>query len=81
MRGQEEQREEQTVLERRCLLLVSEGEETRGALENADRQRKTLEIELTETNEKYNDLNNQVEYRLQHLLFSVLSIINQIKLA
>lgn len=60
MRSHEERREEQAALERRCALLVSEGEETRAALESAERARKALEPELQEANEKYGDLNNQV---------------------
>lgn len=60
MRSHEERREEQAAMERRCVLLVSEGEETRAALESAERARKALETELQEANEKYNDLNNQV---------------------
>lgn len=47
-------------MERRCALLVGEGEETRAALESAERARKALETELQEGNEKYSDLNNQV---------------------
>lgn len=47
-------------MERRCTLLASEGEETRTALETAERARKALETELQEANEKYSDLNNQV---------------------
>lgn len=60
MRSHEECREEQAAVERRCALLVSEGEETHAALESAERVRKTLETELQEANEKYGDLNNQV---------------------
>lgn len=59
-RVQEELREEQALLERRCALLVTEGEESRTALEAAERARKTLETELQEATEKYNDINNQV---------------------
>lgn len=62
VRSHEEQREEQAAMERRCVLLVSEGEETRAALESAERARKTLETELQEANEKYCDLNNQVSH-------------------
>lgn len=47
-------------MERRCTLLVSEGEETRAALECAERARKALETELQEASEKHSDLNNQV---------------------
>lgn len=60
VRSHEERREEQAAMERRCLLLVSEGEETCAALESAERARKALETELQEANEKYSDLNNQV---------------------
>lgn len=60
MRSHEERREEQAAMERRCALLVSDGQETRAALESAERARKALETELHETNEKYSDLNNQV---------------------
>lgn len=60
MRSHEERREEQAAVERRCGLLVSEGEETRAALESAERARKALETELQEASEKYTDLNNQV---------------------
>lgn len=60
VRSHEERMEEQAAMERRCVLLVSEGEETRAALESAERARKTLETELQEANEKYCDLNNQV---------------------
>lgn len=59
-RVQEELREEQTLLERRCTLLVTEGEESRAALEAAERVRKSLETELHETAEKYNTLDSQV---------------------
>lgn len=48
------------AMERRCSLLVSEGEGTHAALESAERARKALEIELQESGEKYSDLNNQV---------------------
>lgn len=60
-RVQEELREEQALLERRCALLVAEGEESRTTLEAAERVRKTLETELQEATEKYNDINNQVQ--------------------
>lgn len=60
MRSHEERREEQAAMERRCVLLVSGGDETRAALESAERARKALETELQEANEKYSDLNNQV---------------------
>lgn len=60
MRSHEECREEQAAAERRCALLLGEGEETRSALESVERVRKTLETELQEANEKYGDLNNQV---------------------
>lgn len=59
-RLQEELREEQALLERRCTLLVTEAEEGRTGLEAAERARKTLETELQESREKYNDINNQV---------------------
>lgn len=62
VRSHEEQREEQAAMERRCVLLVSEGEETRAALESAERARKALETEQQEANEKYCDLNNQVSH-------------------
>lgn len=64
-RIQEELREEHSLLERRCALLVSEGEENRTALEATERARKTLETELQEATEKYNDINNQVKPRNQ----------------
>lgn len=60
VRSHEERREDQAALERRCALLVGEGEETRSALECAERARKVLETELQDANEKYSDLNNQV---------------------
>lgn len=60
VRSHEECREEQAAMERRCAVLVSEGEETRVALESAERARKALETELQEANDKYSDLNNQV---------------------
>lgn len=59
-RVQEELREERTLLERRCTLLVTEGEEGRASLEAVERSRKALETELQETSEKYNELDNQV---------------------
>lgn len=62
MRSHEEHREEQAALERRCALLVSESEETRSGLENAERARKALEVELQEVSEKHGDLNNQVSF-------------------
>lgn len=62
VRSHEECREEQAAMERRCSLLVSEGEETHAALESAERARKALEIELQEAGEKYSDLNNQVSH-------------------
>lgn len=58
---QDELREEQALLERRCTLLVVEGEESRTGFEAAERARKTLETEFQEAVEKYNDLNNQVQ--------------------
>ena len=64
MRSHEEHREEQAALERRCGLLVGEGEETRTALECAERARKALETELHEASEKYSDLNNQVGHQV-----------------
>lgn len=60
MRSHEDQREEQAALERRCALLAGEGEETRVALDSAERARKALETELQEVNDKFSDLNNQV---------------------
>lgn len=59
-RIQEELREEQTLLERRCTLLVTEREESRASLEVVERSRKALETELQETSERYNELDNQV---------------------
>uniref|UniRef100_A0A3Q3X8I9 Myosin tail domain-containing protein n=1 Tax=Mola mola TaxID=94237 RepID=A0A3Q3X8I9_MOLML len=59
VRGHEEHREEQAAMERRCVLLVSEGEEIRATLENSERARKALETELQDAIEKYSDLNNQ----------------------
>lgn len=47
-------------MERRCALLLSDGEETRAALESSERTRKSLETEVQEASEKYSDLNNQV---------------------
>lgn len=60
VRSHEEHREELAAMERRCVLLVSEGEETHAALDSAERARKALEIELQDTCEKYSDLSNQV---------------------
>lgn len=60
VRTHEEHREELAAVERRCVLLVSEGDETRAALESAERARKTLETELQDACEKYSDLSNQV---------------------
>lgn len=62
MRSHEELREEQAALERRCALLVGDGEETRTALESSERARKVLETELQEACEKFSDLNNQVDH-------------------
>lgn len=64
LRSHEEQQEEQAALERRCALLVSEGEETHTALESSERARKVLETELQEANEKYGDLSSQVLNRV-----------------
>lgn len=61
VRSHEEHREEQAALERHCALLVSDGEETRAALESSERLRKALEAELQEATEKFSDLNNQVD--------------------
>lgn len=47
-------------MERRCVLLVSEGEETHAALDSAERARKAMETELQDACEKYSDLSNQV---------------------
>lgn len=71
-RVQEELREEQTLLERRCTLLVTEGEESRAALEAAERVRKSLETELHETAEKYNTLDSQV--LIQHIRSFITSL-------
>lgn len=60
VRSHEEHREELAAMERRCVLLASEGEETHAALENAERARKALETELQDACEKYSDLSNQV---------------------
>lgn len=60
VRSHEEHREELAAVERRCVLLVSEGDETRAALESAERARKALETELQDACEKYSDLSNQV---------------------
>lgn len=60
MRSHEEHREELVAMERRCILLVSEGEETRAALESAERARKALETEFQDACEKYSDFSNQV---------------------
>lgn len=51
-------------MERRCALLVGEGEEIRAALESAERARKGLEMEVQEAGDKYSDLNNQVAHRV-----------------
>uniref|UniRef100_A0A3Q2XCM9 Myosin heavy chain 16 n=1 Tax=Hippocampus comes TaxID=109280 RepID=A0A3Q2XCM9_HIPCM len=53
VRAREEHKDEMAALERRCALLVSDGEETRSALENTERVRKALEVELQDANEKY----------------------------
>lgn len=60
VRQQEEVQEERALLERRCSLLASESEESRVALEAAERARKALETELQESTDKFNELNNQV---------------------
>lgn len=60
MRSHEVSREEQAALERRCAVLLSDGEGSRTALESSERARKVLEVELQEVSEKYSDLNNQV---------------------
>lgn len=67
VRSHEESREEQAAVERRCALLVGDGEETRAALESAERARKALETELQEANEKYSDLSNQVMHSVSLL--------------
>lgn len=69
VRSHEERREEQAAMERRCALLVSEGEERRAALESTERARKALETELQEANEKYSDVNNQVKHLRFRLMF------------
>lgn len=75
MRSHEEHREELAAMERRCVLLVSEGEETHAALESAERARKAMETELQDACEKYSDLSNQV---LPPLLLESSSRINSI---
>lgn len=60
VRSHEDHREEQAALERRCVLLAGEGEETHAALDTAERARKAVETELQEVNDKFSDLNNQV---------------------
>lgn len=60
VRSHEEHREELAAMERRCVLLVSEGEETHAALESAEKARKAMETELQDACEKYSDLSNQV---------------------
>lgn len=69
MRQLEEAREEKVLLERRCTLLASESEESRVALEAAERARKALETELQENTEKFNELNNQVTQSITGYLF------------
>uniref|UniRef100_A0A3P9JM99 Myosin tail domain-containing protein n=1 Tax=Oryzias latipes TaxID=8090 RepID=A0A3P9JM99_ORYLA len=57
-------REEQAALERRCAVLLGDGEGSRTALENSERARKALEVELQEAGEKSSDLNNQLQLAL-----------------
>lgn len=69
MHSHEVSREEQAALERRCAVLLGDGEGSRTALENSERARKALEAELQEAGEKSSDLNNQVGWsqsRLRH---------------
>ncbi|GCC40880.1 hypothetical protein chiPu_0024849, partial [Chiloscyllium punctatum] len=59
-RQHEELREQYGLVERRCGVLSTELEETRGALDLTDRARKILEQELMEMTDKYNEVNTQV---------------------
>ncbi|XP_077414063.1 myosin-7-like [Vanacampus margaritifer] len=52
-------REQVVLLERRCMLMADEGEELRGALEQANRSRKIAEHELVEVAERANMLTTQ----------------------
>eukprot|EP00058_Branchiostoma_floridae_P008932 XP_002594420.1 hypothetical protein BRAFLDRAFT_262231 [Branchiostoma floridae] len=45
--------------ERKCQMLVSEADEVRGALDNAERARKVADSQLVETNERLGELSTQ----------------------
>ena len=60
VRSHEECREDQGAVERRCMLLVSEGKETLAALGSAEWARRVSVSKLQEASKKHSHLNNQV---------------------
>ncbi|XP_078678947.1 myosin-7-like, partial [Branchiostoma floridae x Branchiostoma belcheri] len=58
-RQRDEIREQYNMSERKCQMLVAEGDEVRGALDNAERSRKVAESQLVETNERLGELSTQ----------------------
>ncbi|XP_065312696.1 myosin heavy chain, striated muscle-like isoform X2 [Gordionus sp. m RMFG-2023] len=59
-RSRDDAREQYNMSERRCNILQGEIEEIRSALENSERVRRSLELELSDTNERANDATAQV---------------------
>ncbi|XP_066285206.1 myosin-7-like [Branchiostoma lanceolatum] len=58
-RQRDEIREQYNMSERKCQMLTAEGDEVRGALDNAERARKAAESQLVETNERLGELSTQ----------------------
>ncbi|XP_055006455.1 myosin-7-like [Boleophthalmus pectinirostris] len=64
VRAHEQQQEEQAALERRVTVLLGEAEETRAALDSSERNRKTLENQVQEANDKCSHLSTQLQNAL-----------------
>ena len=60
VRGQEEMKEQVTIVERRNTLMLAEIEELRAALEQTERSRKVAEQELVDVSERVALLHSQV---------------------
>ena len=58
-RAKEEARDQYQAAERRGMMMSTELDELRSSLETAERARKTAENELSETNDRVNELSTQ----------------------